>query len=118
MPAIRRSLQAPRPDKPYLTKGHNIIPKIEEALRRNKGKGNILCIRIAIFSYKILLPIYYIEGYSQAGGRGGSLGPLTAACITSGLRISGSRPRRYWRRPRTCEDRSGVIAGFCRGKMY
>jgi hypothetical protein len=75
MPAIRRSLQAPRPDKPYLTKGHNIIPKIKEALRRNKGKSNILyiiaidireawfnkdntsCIKIVIFSYKILLLI-------------------------------------------------------------
>jgi hypothetical protein len=49
-----------------------------------------------------------------------------AACIISGLRISGSRPRRYWRRLRTCKDRgilyydidrSGVIAGFG-GKMY
>jgi hypothetical protein len=72
---VRRSLQAPRPDEPYLTEGHNVIPKIEEALRRNKGKGDMLhiiaidigeawfnkdnasCIRIAIFSYKILLLI-------------------------------------------------------------
>jgi hypothetical protein len=44
MPAIRRSLQASRPDKPYLTEGHNVIPKIKEALRQNKGKGNILYI--------------------------------------------------------------------------
>ncbi|KAH7227212.1 uncharacterized protein BKA55DRAFT_527173, partial [Fusarium redolens] len=70
-----RSLQAPRPNKPYLTKGHNIIPKIKEALRQNKGKGNILYIiaidikeawfnkdntsriKIVIFSYKIFLLI-------------------------------------------------------------
>jgi hypothetical protein len=44
MPAIRRSLQVPRPDEPYLTEGHDMIPKIEEALRRNKGKGDILRI--------------------------------------------------------------------------
>ncbi|KAH7227217.1 uncharacterized protein BKA55DRAFT_527165, partial [Fusarium redolens] len=70
-----RSLQAPRPDEPYLTEGHDVIPKIEEALRRNKGKGDILYImaidireawfnkdnasrvRIAIFNCKILLLI-------------------------------------------------------------
>ncbi|KAH7207891.1 uncharacterized protein BKA55DRAFT_681677 [Fusarium redolens] len=67
MPAIRRSLQAPRPDKPYLTEGHNVILKIEEALRRNKdireawfNKDNASCIRIAIFSCKILLLIWSI----------------------------------------------------------
>ncbi|KAH7208411.1 uncharacterized protein BKA55DRAFT_485523, partial [Fusarium redolens] len=64
----------PRPNKPYLTKGYNVIPKIEKALRRDKkGKGNMLYIiaidireawfnkdytsyiRLVIFSYKILL---------------------------------------------------------------
>ncbi|KAH7268953.1 uncharacterized protein BKA55DRAFT_160 [Fusarium redolens] len=72
---VRRSLQAPRPNKPYLTEGHDVIPKIEEALGRNKGKGDMLHImaidirkawfnkdnasriRIAIFSYEILLLI-------------------------------------------------------------
>ncbi|EXL63640.1 hypothetical protein FOPG_20086 [Fusarium oxysporum f. sp. conglutinans race 2 54008] len=43
MPAIRRSLQTPDPDEPYLIKGHNIIDIIEEALAQDKkGKGDIL----------------------------------------------------------------------------
>ncbi|KAH7230455.1 uncharacterized protein BKA55DRAFT_582871 [Fusarium redolens] len=141
MPAIRRSLQAPRPDEPYLTEGHDVIPKIEEALGRNKGKGDMLRImamdigeawfnkddasrvtRMAIFGCEILLLIWSIEGCSQAGGRGGSSGPLTAACMTSGSRISGGRPRRYWRRPRTrlvmVLDHESAKTGGCRTAMW
>ncbi|KAK8140672.1 hypothetical protein G3M48_002788 [Beauveria asiatica] len=37
---LRRSLQTPDPDKPYLTEGHDVIDMIEEALARDKkGKG-------------------------------------------------------------------------------
>ncbi|RYC79817.1 hypothetical protein BFJ63_vAg17300 [Fusarium oxysporum f. sp. narcissi] len=40
---LRRSLQTPDPDEPYLTKGHDVIDMIEEALARDKkGKGDIL----------------------------------------------------------------------------
>ncbi|KAF6521518.1 hypothetical protein HZS61_015776 [Fusarium oxysporum f. sp. conglutinans] len=71
---LRRSLQTPDPDEPYLTKGHDVIDMIEEALARDKkGKGDILRmkameigdawdykddtsrIRLALFGCKILL---------------------------------------------------------------
>ncbi|KAF5251526.1 hypothetical protein FOXYS1_14754 [Fusarium oxysporum] len=40
---VRRSLQTPDPDEPYLTEGHDVINMIEEALARDKkGKGDIL----------------------------------------------------------------------------
>ena len=74
MPAVRRSLQTPDPDEPYLTKGHDVIDMIEEALARDKkGKGDILRmkaieirdawdhkddtsrIRLALFGCEILL---------------------------------------------------------------
>ncbi|KAM5522645.1 hypothetical protein FOXYSP1_16536 [Fusarium oxysporum f. sp. phaseoli] len=46
MPAVRRSLQIPNPDEPYLTKGHDVIDIIKEALTQDKkGKGNILYIK-------------------------------------------------------------------------
>ncbi|EXM16912.1 hypothetical protein FOTG_14809 [Fusarium oxysporum f. sp. vasinfectum 25433] len=74
---LRRSLQTPDPDEPYLTKGHNVIDIIKEALARDKkGKGDILCmkameigdawdhkddtsrIRLALFGCEILLLIW------------------------------------------------------------
>ncbi|EXA32421.1 hypothetical protein FOVG_16342 [Fusarium oxysporum f. sp. pisi HDV247] len=74
---VRRSLQTPDPDEPYLTKGHDVIDIIKEALARDKkGKGDILrmkameigdawdhkddtsCIRLALFGYKILLLVW------------------------------------------------------------
>ncbi|EXM31536.1 hypothetical protein FOTG_03314 [Fusarium oxysporum f. sp. vasinfectum 25433] len=46
MPAVRRSLQTPDPDEPYLAKGHDVIDMIKEALTRDKkGKGDILRIK-------------------------------------------------------------------------
>ncbi|KAM5511718.1 hypothetical protein FOXYSP1_06518 [Fusarium oxysporum f. sp. phaseoli] len=40
---LRRSLQTPNLNKPYLIKGYNIINIIKEALMRDKNsKGNIL----------------------------------------------------------------------------
>ncbi|EXL84427.1 hypothetical protein FOPG_03053 [Fusarium oxysporum f. sp. conglutinans race 2 54008] len=43
---LRRSLQIPDPNEPYLTKGHDVIDMIEEALARDKkGKGDILHIK-------------------------------------------------------------------------
>jgi len=71
---LRRSLQTPDPDEPYLTKGHDVINRIKEALARDKkGKGDILRmkaieirdawdhkddtsrIRLALFGCEILL---------------------------------------------------------------
>ncbi|KAH7260684.1 uncharacterized protein BKA55DRAFT_504566 [Fusarium redolens] len=83
---LRRSLQAPRPDEPYLTEGHDVIPKIEEALGRNKGKGDMLRImamdigeawfnkddasrvRMAIFGCEILLLIWSIAMSGMEAG--------------------------------------------------
>jgi hypothetical protein len=58
------------------------------------NKDNASRVRMAIFGCEILLLIWSM-----------------AACMTSGLRISGGRPRRYWRRPRTCDAMSGMEAG-------
>ncbi|SCO76924.1 uncharacterized protein FRV6_01136 [Fusarium oxysporum] len=74
---LRRSLQTPDPNEPYLIKGHDVIDIIEEALARDKeGKGDILRIkameirdawdhkddisriRLALFGCEILLLIW------------------------------------------------------------
>jgi hypothetical protein len=49
MPAVRRSLQAPDPDEPYLTKGHDITYKIEQAIKKdNHGELRNIAIKIGI----------------------------------------------------------------------
>ncbi|EXL93756.1 hypothetical protein NOF04DRAFT_13461 [Fusarium oxysporum II5] len=35
MPAVRRSLQPPDPNKPYLTKGHDMTCKIKQAIKKD-----------------------------------------------------------------------------------
>ncbi|ENH65698.1 hypothetical protein FOC1_h10017649, partial [Fusarium oxysporum f. sp. cubense race 1] len=36
---LRRSLQIPNPDKPYLIKGYNITYKIKQAIKKDNYKG-------------------------------------------------------------------------------
>jgi hypothetical protein len=49
MPAVRRSLQAPDPDEPYLTKGHDVTRKIEQAIKKdNHSKLYDIAIEIGI----------------------------------------------------------------------
>ncbi|KAM5517511.1 hypothetical protein FOXYSP1_04463 [Fusarium oxysporum f. sp. phaseoli] len=49
MPAVRRSLQAPNPDGCYLTKGHNMTRKIEQAIKKdNHGELRNMAIEIRI----------------------------------------------------------------------
>ncbi|KAG7404012.1 hypothetical protein Forpe1208_v015877 [Fusarium oxysporum f. sp. rapae] len=35
MPAVRRSLQTPDPDEPYLTEGHDVIDMIDQAIKED-----------------------------------------------------------------------------------
>jgi hypothetical protein len=71
---VRRSLQTPDPDEPYLIKGHDVIDIIDQAIKEdghNKlrdiaieirkawlHKDNASCVRLAAFGCKILLLIY------------------------------------------------------------
>ncbi|EXL41485.1 hypothetical protein FOCG_16289 [Fusarium oxysporum f. sp. radicis-lycopersici 26381] len=68
---LRRSLQTPDPDEPYLTKGHDVTRKIEQAIKKDDhgelrdmameigidwGKEDDAGrVRLEIFGYKILL---------------------------------------------------------------
>ncbi|KAG5766266.1 hypothetical protein H9Q73_014353 [Fusarium xylarioides] len=79
MPIVRRSLQfnpdKPDPSKPYLTEGHDVTYKINQAIinkedhnqLRNKAMevvyvweetDNTSCVRLAAFSCKILLLVH------------------------------------------------------------
>ncbi|SCO82575.1 uncharacterized protein FRV6_06788 [Fusarium oxysporum] len=68
---LRRSLQTPKPDEPYLTKGHDIIDMIDQAINKDGHdklrdiaieirkawlhKDDASRIRLAAFGYEILL---------------------------------------------------------------
>ncbi|KAM5510109.1 hypothetical protein FOXYSP1_10209 [Fusarium oxysporum f. sp. phaseoli] len=46
---LRRSLQAPDPDGCYLTKGHNVTRKIEQAIKKDDhGELRDMAIEIGI----------------------------------------------------------------------
>jgi hypothetical protein len=46
---VRRSLQAPDPDEPYLTKGHDVTRKIEQAIKKDDhGELRDMAIEIGI----------------------------------------------------------------------
>ncbi|SCO78522.1 uncharacterized protein FRV6_02735 [Fusarium oxysporum] len=71
---VRRSLQTLNPDEPYLTEGHDVIDMIDQAIKEDSHdklrdmameigkawlhKDDASRVRLAAFSYKILLLIH------------------------------------------------------------
>ncbi|SCO91260.1 uncharacterized protein FRV6_15388 [Fusarium oxysporum] len=71
---VRRSLQTPDPDEPYLTEGHDVIDMIDQAIKEDGHdklrdmameigkawlhKDDASCVRLAAFGCEILLLVH------------------------------------------------------------